>query len=160
MSAAESLMDTAFAAVPPPPVRGASPADINEAGDWLIPRMCENWGTSAHLARAYLMGTLASNEQRLMVCGDAMGMAHVEPGRMGHPCRVIVDFVLSRRLTEGVEECCEIYAWMANWARGLQASGLFRVDDFSDADRSYIRGRIGKLTKRESFNCIFVPPEM
>lgn len=144
-----------FTTVAPPPIRGASPADVNEMGAWLIPRMVEHWQTTPHHARAYLLGTLNSNEQRLIVCGDAIGMAHVEPGRMGHPCRVIIDFVLSKHLGEGVDECVEVYAWFMTWAKGLQASGLFRVDDFSDADRSFIRGRIGKLTKRESFNAIF-----
>lgn len=156
MSAALEII-TAVPDVPAnmPQCRGASPADINEAGEWLIPRMVEHWGTTQHHAIAYLRGTLASNEQRLIVCGDAIGMAHVEPGRMGHPCRVIVDFVLSKHLTDGVDEVCEIFAWFVNWGRTLGASGLFRVDDFADADRSYIRSRIGKLTKRESFNAIF-----
>lgn len=138
-----------------PPTRGASPADINEAGEWLIPRMCEYWNTSSYHAIAYLRGSLASNEQRLICCGDAIGMAHIEPGRMGHPPRVVIDFVLSKRLTDGAEECCEIFGWFQGWARSLGASGLFRVDDFCDADRSYIRHKIGKLTKRESFNAIF-----
>lgn len=140
---------------PLPPVQGASPADINEKGDWLIPRMCEHWATTSHHAIAYLRGTLASNEQRLMCCGDAIGMAHIEPGRMGHPPRVVVDFVLSKHLTDGAEECTEIYGWFFGWAKTLGASGLYRVDDFSDADRSYIRAKIGRLTKRESFSAIF-----
>lgn len=135
--------------------RGASPADINEAGEWLIPRMMEHWGTTQYHAIAYLRGALVSNEQRLIVCGDAIGLAHIEPGRMGHPCRVRVDFVLSKHLTDGVDECCEIFGWFAKWAKSLSASGLFFVDDFTDADRSYIRGKIGKLTKRESYNHIF-----
>lgn len=146
-----------FTAVPPPPIRGASPADVNEMGEWLIPRMCEHWGVSPHHARGYLMGTLNSNEQRLIVCGDAIGMAHIEAGIMGHAPRVLVDFVLSKQLTDGVENCVEIFGWFANWAKSLQASGLFRVDDFTDADRSFIRSKIGKLTKRESFNAIFAP---
>lgn len=148
-------MAVAMMPTPLPQVRGASPADINEAGEWLIPRMMEHWGTDQHQVIAYLRGALPSNEQRLMCCGDAMGMAHVEPGRMGHPCRVIVDFVLSKRMIEGPDECCEIFAWFATWGKSLGASGLFRVDDFTDADRSYIRARIGKLTKRESFNAVF-----
>lgn len=151
----------AFIAVPPPPVRGASPADINEMGEWLIPRMVEHWSTTTHQvtthhARGYLLATLNSNEQRLIVCGDSIGMAHIEPGRMGLQCRVIVDFTLSKFLADGVDGACEILAWFQTWAKGLQASGLFRVDDFTDIpDRSFIRSRIGKLTKRESFNAIF-----
>lgn len=142
--------------VPPPPIHGASLADINEKGDWLLPRMCEHWATSQHHAIAYLRGTLASNEQRLICCGDAIGMAHVEPGRMGHPPRVVVDFILSKQGEEGPDECVEVMAWFHGWARTLGASGLFRVDDFTDIpDRSYIRHRLGKLTRRESFNLIF-----
>lgn len=147
-----------FTKVPDQPMaacRGASPADINEKGEWLIPRMTEHWGTDRYQAIAYLRGTLASNEQRLIVCGDAIGMAHIEPGRMGHPCRVVVDFALSKHLTDGVEEVCEVLGWFANWAKALGASGLYRVDDFTDADRSYIRGKVGKLTKREMYSAIF-----
>ncbi len=150
-----------FEAQPPPPVHGASLADINEKGEWLIPRMCEHWATSQHHAIAYLRGTLASNEQRLMCCGDAIGMAHIEPGRMGHPPRVVVDFVLSkhgeavRRGEENAEESAEIFAWFAGWAKTLGASGLYRVDDFTDVERSFIRARIGKLRKREVFDAIF-----
>lgn len=145
-----------IAEVPPmPPIRGTTLADINEVGDWLLPRIVEHWQTTPQLAIFWLRGSLPSNEQRLISCGDSIGMAHIEPGRMGHPCRVVVDFVLSKHLADGAEECCEIFGWFANWARGLGASGLFRVDDFTDADRSYIRSKIGKLTKRESFNAIF-----
>ncbi len=151
----DPVVTESFTAVPPPPIRGASLADINEKGDWLLPRMCEHWATTQHHAIAYLRGALPSNEQRLICCGDAIGMAHIEPGRMGHAPLVIVDFVLSKHLTDGVEECVEIYGWFQQWARTLGASGLYRVDDFTDADRSYIRSKIGKLTKRESFNAVF-----
>jgi hypothetical protein len=44
---------------------------------------------------------------------------------------------------------------MLRWAKSLGASGLFRVDDFSDAERSFIRAKIGKLVRRESFNAVF-----
>lgn len=142
-------------AVPLPQCRGASSADINEKGEWLLPRMCEHWGTTPHHAIAYLRGALPSNEQRLICCGDAIGLAHIEPGRMGHPCRVVVDFVLSKHLTDGADECVEVFAWFDRWARSLGASGLYRVDDLTDADRSYIRHRLGKLTKRESFSVIY-----
>jgi hypothetical protein len=138
-----------------PPVRGASLADLNEQGAWLIPRMVEHWGTTPAQAMFYLRGTLSSNEQRVLCCGDAVGMSHIEPGRMGHPCRVVVDFVLSKRGIDGVDECCEIYDWMLRWSKSLGASGLFRVDDFSDAERSFIRAKIGKLVRRESFNAVF-----
>lgn len=140
---------------PPPPTSRATAADVNEMGSWLLPRICEHWGTDNHRAIAWLRGAFASNEQALVRCGDAIGMAHLEPGRMGHPCRVIVDFVLSERLADGGDEILEIFAWMARWARQFEASGLFRVDDFTDIDRSFIRGRLGKLTKRESFNLVF-----
>lgn len=156
----ETLDQLAAAPVPLPPppmptIRRVSNPDLNEVGPWLLPRIAAEWSTSQQLAKYWLAGAIPSNEQALVICGDAVGMAHIEPGRMGHPCRVIVDFVLSARLTDGVDECVEIYAWLANWARSLGASGLFRVDDFTDADRSFIRGRIGKLTKRESFNAVF-----
>lgn len=147
--------DIEIVAPPPPPVHRAGPADLNETGEWLIPRIVEHWSTTPAMVMGWMRGALPSNEQALMRCGDAMGMAHVEPGRMGHPCRVIVDFVLSRHMAEGVDECVEIFAWFAHWAKGHGASGLFRVDDFTDIDRSYIRGRLGKLTKRESFNVVF-----
>lgn len=140
---------------PPPPIRGASLADINEMGEWLLPRMCEHWATSDHHAIAYLRSALASNERRLMCCGDAIGLVHEEPGRMGHPARAVVDFVLSKHLTEGAEECVEIFVWFANWAKMKGASGLYRVDDFTDADRWAIRARLGKLTKREMHNVVF-----
>lgn len=152
----ETLDPIAVAAVPPPPIRGASMADINEKGDWLLPRMCEHWATSPHNAIAYLRGALPSNEQRLICCGEAIGLAHIEPGRMGHPPRVVVDFVLSRLQGDGVDEICEIFAWFHQWAKTLGASGLYRVDDFTDADRSFIRARLGqKLRKREVFDAIF-----
>lgn len=157
VSAALDIADDTPA--PPPPIRAASLADINEMGDWLFPRLCEAWQTSDHQVIAFLRGALPSNEQRLMVCGDAIGMVHIEPGRMGRQVRAVVDFVLSKRLTDGVEECVEIYAWMAEWGKRLGAAGLFRVDDLTDADRSFIRSRLGKLTKKESFNFIFLVPD-
>lgn len=157
MSAALDLTDAAPS--PPPPIHAASLADINEAGPWLFPRLCEAWQVSDHQVIAYLRGSLPSNEQRLICCGDAMGMVHIEPGRMGRQVRAVVDFVLSKRLTDGVDECVEIYAWMAEWGKRLGAAGLFRVDDLTDADRSYIRSRLGKLTKKEIFNHIFPVPE-
>jgi hypothetical protein len=153
--AAAELQPPVFVVVPPPPVARATAADINEMGVWLLPRMCEHWATNHHLAIAYLKSALPSNEQALVRCGSAIGMAHLEPGRMGHPCRVIVDFVLSEQGIEGADECVEVFAWMARWAKQFGASGLFRVDDFTDADRSSIRQRLGKLTKRESHNLVF-----
>jgi hypothetical protein len=155
MSETETVEPEVTKAIELPPVRRAGVADINECGPWLLPRMCEYGATIPERAIAYLRATIPANDQALVRCGDAMGMCHVEPSSLGHPCRMVVDFVLSKHLTDGVDECCEIYAWMANYAKGHGASGLYRVDDFSDADRSFIRARIGKLTKKESFHCYF-----
>lgn len=139
----------------PPPVQRASPADINEMGVWVFPRLCERWQTNHHHVRGWLTGALPSNEQALVRCGDAMGMAHVAPGRMGHLARVMVDFVIAERGAESQVEIEAIFRWFAHWARGHQASGLFGVDDFIDIDRSFVRSWLGKLTKRESFAVMF-----
>ena len=155
MSETEALEELLPPKPPMPTIQRLSSADVNEMGPWLLPRIAEHWGTTQQLAKYWLSGAIPSNEQALVRCGDAAGMAHIEPGRMGHPPRVIIDFVLSERLGDGVDEICEIFGWMANWARSLGASGLFRVDEFTDADRSYIRGKVGKLTKKESFNRVF-----
>lgn len=138
-----------------PPIQRASVADINELGEWLIPLIADHWVTTPQLAKYWLSGAIPSNEQALVRCGNAIGMAHVEPGRMGHPCRVIVDFVLSKDGAEGEDECVDIFQWLMRWAKGLQASGLFRVDDFTHATRSAIRERLGKLIRKESHNRIF-----
>lgn len=142
-------------AIPAPPVQRASPADINEMGLWLFPRIEQHWRTSSHHVRGWLTGALPANDQALIRCGNAMGMAHVEPGRMGHPCRIVVDFVLHRDQAEGQDEIEQIYRWFAHWARGHQAGGLFDIDDFTDIDRSFIRSWLGKLTKRELFAVMF-----
>ena len=155
MSAALDLTDTA---PPPPPIHAASLADINEMAPWLLPRLCEAWQVRDHHVIAYLRSALPSNDQRLICCGDAIGLAHEESDRMGRKPKVFIDFVLSKRLTDGVDECVEIFGWFAGWAKNKGAVGLFRVDDLTDADRSYIRSRIGKLTKKEAFNCIFPEP--
>lgn len=146
---------------PVPPVRRAGLADINEKGDWLIPRMVQHWGTTPAHAIAYLRGTIPANDQALIVCGDAIGMCHLEPGRMGGAARMRVDFVLfaraeaARGAEEGVDECCEVFGWMANYARQHGATGLYRVDDFCDVDRSFIRAKIGRLVKLETHNLVF-----
>ena len=146
---------------PLPPVHRAGLADINDKGVWLIPRMVENWTTTPQRAIAFLRGTLPANDQARVVCGDAIGMCHLEPSIMGAPARMRVDFVLyerdaaARAGEEGVDECCEIFAWMANYARQHGSSGLYRVSDFCDIDRSYIRSRIGRLTKLETLNLVF-----
>lgn len=142
-------------APPPPTVQRASPADINEMGVWLYPRIEERWRTSAHHVRGWLTGALPANDQALIRCGNAIGMAHVEPGRMGHPCRIVIDFVLHKDLAKGQDEIEQIYHWFNRWARSHQARGLFGVDDFTDIDRTWIRAWLGKLTKRETFSVIF-----
>ena len=140
---------------PPPLVQRASPADINEMGPWLFPRIGEHWQTTPHHVRGWLTGAIPSNEQALVRCGDAIGMAHVEPGRLGHGNRVLVDFVLCERRADGQDECEQIFRWFAHWAQGHQAVGLFNVDDFVDIDRTFIRSWLGRLTKRESFAVMF-----
>lgn len=138
-----------------PLVQRASPADINEMGAWLFPRIEERWRTTPHYVRAWLTGALPANDQALIRCGDAMGMAHVEPGRMGHPCRVLVDFVLHQRGAEGQDDIEQVYRWFTRWALTHQAMGLFNIDGFADIDRTFIRSWLGKLTKRESFDVMF-----
>lgn len=155
MSETAEPIEVAAVPTPPPLVQRASAADINEMGVWLFPRIGEHWTTTPHHVRGWLAGALPSNEQALIRCGDAIGMAHVEPGRLGHGARVVVDFVLSERLAEGQDEMEQIFRWFQRWARTLQAVGLFGVDDFVDIDRSFIRSWIGRLTKRESLAAMF-----
>jgi hypothetical protein len=138
-----------------PAVQRAGLGDLTTVAPWLLPRIVEHWKTTEHQAMLWLRGSLPSNEQALMVCGDAIGMAHVEPGRLGRGPRVVVDFVLCARQEIQLIECEEIFAWFARWARGMGAVGLFGVDDFCDIDRSWIRGKIGRLTKHESVSLIF-----
>ena len=95
MSATLDLPTELAAPPPPPPIRAASLADINEMGPWLLPRICEAFQVSDHQAIAFLRGALPSNDQRLIVCGDAIGMVHIEPGRMGRQVKAVVDFVPS-----------------------------------------------------------------
>lgn len=141
--------------VPPPAVQRLGPADLHEMGSWLLPRIVEHWQTNEQLALYWLRGALPSNEQGLIRCGDAVGMAHIEPGRLGHQARVVVDFVLCQRGEAGVAEMKEIYGWFMRWARSMGASGVFRVDAFSDLHRTWIRDKMGRLTKTESINLVF-----
>jgi hypothetical protein len=59
------------------------------------------------------------------------------------------------RFTFSQDEMEQIFRWFARWARTLQATGVYGVDDFADIDRSFIRSWIGRLTKRESLAAIF-----
>lgn len=139
-----------------PPVQRMSSADINELGPWLFPRLRDHWQTTDHHVRGWLTGALPSNEQALIRCGDVVGMAHVEPGRMGHLARVVVDFAISERASLAAQDEFEqVFRWFARWAHGHQACGLFGVDDFTDIDKTFIRSWLGKLTKRESFGVMF-----
>jgi hypothetical protein len=141
--------------IPPPAIQRVGPADINEMGPWLLPRIVEHWKTNDQLAMYWLRGALPSNEQALVRCGDAIGMAHIEPGRLGQPPRVVVDFVLCQRGEAGVDVMKEIYGWFVQWARSMSASGVFRLDGCSDLHRTWIRDKIGRLTKTESVNLVF-----
>lgn len=151
------VLDAPIVPSPVPTVERAGLGDLTEMAPWLFSRLTEHWKTTDHLVMYWLRGSLPSNEQALVRCGDAIGMAHVEPGRLGQGPRVVVDFVLSQRAGEiQIPECEEIFAWFMRWAKGMQATGLYNLDDLTDIDRSWIRSKLQtRLTKRESHNAIF-----
>jgi hypothetical protein len=113
------------------------------------------WQTTAQQAMFNLRGSLSSNEVLLLTCGDSVGQCHVEPGKMGHPPRVLVDFVLCRRGADGDDTMGPIFRWMAGWAKSLGSQGLYRVRDFTDMDAHSFRTELGKLTRREIWSLLF-----
>ena len=158
MSEAEEVA----AVVPPkrapvttPMVHAASLADINEKGQWLIPRICERWETTPYHVIAWLRSALPSNDKRLMCCGDAIGMAHEESGEMGQPSRIEIDFVLSKQGAEGEEECVAIFLWFERWGRSKGARGLYRVIDFADVDNYALRKHFGTMKSQTSRFVLF-----
>lgn len=126
-------------------------ADINETAEWLLPRVTKHWKCSPRQAISWFQLAVPSNDQALIRCGDAMGMAHVQTGRLGWKPRINVDFVLSKNGAAGFADCEPIFRWLVAWATSLDTMGLFRIDSFSDADRTRIKSWIGALNKEELY---------
>lgn len=141
--------------VPVLTVGRASLADIGES-PWLVARIAEHWVTTPGHAMGWLRSSLDINDQALVRCGPAFGMAHVEYGRMGSPNRVVIDFVIAKGKDEDTDAMVAVFGWFETWAKRLGCSGLFRVDDFTDCDRSWIVHRLGRLSVRQMRHAIFV----
>jgi len=157
MSLSESIIDAPpeRAPVAPPRARrspsGAGPADINETGTWLIPRLCERFKTTPNIAKSFLSSALVSNDRRLVVSGTAIGMIHTESGMMGQPPRAVVDFVLAENKADGHDDLLDVFAWFSTWAKLQGCSAIYDVDTFSDLDKSWIRDALGPLTRRNTY---------
>jgi len=135
--------------------RRASPADIETAGEWLLPRLAAHYMVSGRVVLGWLLGTMGSNSQMVVACGDAMGAGHVEPGHLGRPPRVAVDFVLAKNPEEQTSEMQAIFRTIGLWAKGMGAEKMTGVDDLTDCDRLDIRV-VGKLTKRDVYEMVFL----
>lgn len=133
----------------------ASLADINEMGAWLLPRIAERWGCSQRQVISWLQLAIPANDQALIRCGDTLGMAHIEPGRLGQRVRINVDFVLTKEGAADANACEPVFKWFAHWARSMDALGLFRLDLLSDADLKRIRSWLGALSE-ETFQCLIL----
>ena len=128
-------------------------ADLNDLGLWLLPRLEREWKVDPATALFYLRGTVASNDMLFIKAGDAVGLARIEPGRMGKPASVITDFVFCARAKQGKPEMMAIYQAFYLWARGLRCPILQRLTETTDLDEPSIKKALygSTLVKRE--NC-------
>jgi hypothetical protein len=144
-------MSATFVEVEPIKVWRAFAPDIAEVEGWLIPRLMTLYPDSTYIGlRSRLMLMTVSNEEQVVRTQNAVAAIRSVPENLTGVPYAKVWFALGRSGEGDVEgdEIAELHRVMLTWMRRCGMETMI-LSDLMDCDRSYIRHRIGKLTKYE-----------
>lgn len=136
---------------PPIVFRRMELSDIEAMAEWLFPRLqvCFPAASPATI-RSFLIGAGSSAGQWCGRTDRAAAAAYVQPGILGTPDEVRIVFALCVDPEADQEEIGALHFEIVRWARRMGVGGV-QLSEFTDGDRSYIRDRIGRLDRGQTF---------
>jgi len=140
-----------FTEIPPIPTRRAFAPDITQMEEWLFPRLLTIYPNSTFVGlRSALMHASVSNEQFVVRTANAIAAVRAVPENLTGVPYAKVWFALAKHGAEDAEEIAELHKAMVDWMRrsGME---VMLLSPHMDCDRSYVRSRIGRLTKHEVY---------
>lgn len=140
-----------FVEVPPIPTRRAFAPDIAEMEPWLLPRLMTIWPDATMIGlRSALVHGCVSNEQWVGRTENAIAAIRSVPENLSGAPYGKVWFALAKHGAEDAEEVAELHWAMLRWMRPAGMTVMI-LSAHMDCDRSFVRSRIGKITKHEVF---------
>lgn len=132
-------------------VRRMTTNDVETDGLWLIPRLRHAYPYATDAAiKAALLAACTSNEQWIGRTENAAAACRSVPELLTGAPFAKSWFGVAKTYDIHGEEIAELFHHMTVW---LRRSGMrvLIMPQHMDCDRSYIRSRIGKLVKDETF---------
>lgn len=147
----ETIEKPEIVEAPPIQVRRAFAPDISEMEPWLLPRLMAIYpGATMIGLRSALMHACVSNEQFVGRTVNAIGAVRSMQEHLSGVPVGKVWFAIAKNGDADAEEIAELHDAFLKWMRPAGMTVLI-LSPHIDCDRSYIRHRIGTITKHEIF---------
>jgi hypothetical protein len=138
-----------FSEVAPVPTSRAFQPDIADTEQWLIPRLMDIYPNSTFIGlRTRLQHACVSNEEYVVRSANAIAAIRAVQENMTGAPYGWVWFALGKNGEADAEEIAELHFQMLAWMKRAGMT-VMRLSSHIDCDRSFIRARIGKITKHE-----------